>query len=115
MNTKPIPGTPSRHLPLAATSASKRTSRASIGKAANELIASTIRPLPWRAHTSATACSGFSTPVPVSQWMRPTCVMLASATSAASSAEGETGASSACGSTVVRRPISVATLPSRLQ
>ena len=79
MNTKPMPGTPSRHLPLAATSASKRTSRASIGSAANELIASTIRPLPWRAQTSAIACSGLRTPVPVSQWIRPTWVMLGSA------------------------------------
>ena len=115
MNTKPIPGTPSRHLPLAATSASNVTTRASIGKAANELIASPIRPLPWRLHTSLTACSGFSTPVPVSQWMKPTWVMLRSARNFASSASAETASSSACDMIEVRRPIKVATLPSRLQ
>ena len=49
MNTKPMPGTPSRHLPLAAISASKRVLRASISSAANELIASTIRPRPRRS------------------------------------------------------------------
>ena len=41
-----MPGTPSRHLPLAATSASKWISRASMGKAPKLDIASTIRPLP---------------------------------------------------------------------
>ncbi len=115
MKTKPMPGTPSRHLPLAATSASKRIARASIGSAANELMASTIRPLPWRAQTSATAGSGLSTPVPVSQWIRPTWLMLASARSAASSSCAETGASSAWPRIVVLRPISVASRPSRLQ
>ena len=110
-----MPGTPSRHLPLAATRASNFTLRASIGSAANELIASTIRPLPWRAQTSAIACSGLATPVPVSQWIKPTWLMLGSRCSAASSSCGETGASSACGRIVVLRPISVDSLPMRLQ
>jgi hypothetical protein len=55
--TKPMPGTPSRHLPLAATSASKRVLRASMGSAAKLLIASTIRPLPWRWHRAATSAA----------------------------------------------------------
>ncbi|MNV83852.1 hypothetical protein D3C71_1776790 [compost metagenome] len=65
--TNPMPGTPSRHLPLAAMRASNLNSRASMGKAANELMASTIKPLPRRAHRSLMALSGLTTPVPVSQ------------------------------------------------
>ena len=71
--------------------------------------------LSTRAQTSLTACSGFSTPVPVSQWMKPTWVMLGSSASFASSAAAETAWSSACSMIVVRRPISVASLPRRLQ
>ena len=48
--TKPMPGGPSTHLPEAAMSASNGIVRASIGKAPNELIASTIRLLPCFAH-----------------------------------------------------------------
>ncbi len=115
MNTKPMPGTPSRHLPLAAISASKRVVRASMGSAAKLDIASTIRPLPWRWHTSATACSGFSTPVPVSQWIRITCVMPGSAFSCASTASAEMGDSSATGISVALRPIIWLSLAARLQ
>ena len=57
------------HLPDAATSASKGTLRASIGSAANELIASTISDRPWRCTTAAIAGSGLRMPVDVSQWM----------------------------------------------
>ena len=67
MKTKPMPGTPSRHLPLAAISASKQVLRASISMAANELMASMMSPLPAAAQTSAISGSGFSTPAPVSQ------------------------------------------------
>ena len=115
MKTKPMPGTPSRHLPLAAISASKRVVRASIGKAAKLLMASTIRPLPWRSHTAATAASGFSTPVPVSQWMRMTWVMLGSAFSCASTAAASTGRSSGTGIMVALRPIICDSLAARLQ
>ena len=110
-----MPGTPSRHLPLAAISASKRISRASIGSAAKELIASTISPRPCRSQTRATSASGLSTPVPVSQWISITWVMPGSADSAASSATGLTGWSSGKGSSVARRPISVASRAARLQ
>ena len=105
MKTKPMPGTPSRHLPLAAISASKRVLRASMGSAAKLLMASTIRPLPCRSHTAATAASGFSTPVPVSQWMRMTWLMLGSACNWASTAAGSTGRSSGTGISVALRPI----------
>jgi hypothetical protein len=115
MNTKPMPGTPSRHLPLAATSASKRVVRASIGSAPNELMASTISPLPCAALTSATACSGLSTPAPVSQWIMSTCVMLASALSFASSAAADTGSWSPKSSTLQRRPIRLVSRAARLQ
>jgi hypothetical protein len=115
MNTKPMPGTPSRHLPLAATSASKRVLRASISSAANELIASTIRPRPSRSQRSAIGCSGFSTPAPVSQWISTTCVMLGSARSAASVAATDTGCASSKGSSVQRRPIRLVSRAARLQ
>ena len=110
-----MPGTPSRHLPLAAMSASKRTTRASMGRAAKLDMASTIRPLSCRSHTAATAASGFSTPVPVSQWMRMTCVIDGSACSAASTAAALTGRSSATGSTVTLRPIICVSRAARLQ
>ena len=110
-----MPGTPSRHLPLAAISASKRTLRASIGSAAKLLIASTIRPLPCRSHTAATSASGFSTPAPVSQWISTTWVMLASVRRWSSSTAGDTGASSAKATVVTRRPIIWVSLPARLQ
>ena len=110
-----MPGTPSRHLPLAATKASKRISRASIGSAAKLLIASTTRPRPWRWQTSATAASGFATPAPVSQWISTTWLIDGSAISRASSAAAETGSSSGKGSTLQRRPIICVSLLARLQ
>ena len=102
-------------MPLAATSASKRTWRASIGSAAKLDIASTISPKPRRSHTAATSASGFSTPVPVSQWIRMTCVIDASAFSCASTAAALIGASSGAGSTVALRPIIWLSLAARLQ
>ena len=110
-----MPGTPSRHLPLAAMSASKRVVRASIGSAAKLLIASTIRPRPCCSHTAATAASGFSTPVPVSQWIRITCVIVGSAARRASTSAGSTGRSSGTGITLTRRPIICDSLAARLQ
>ena len=114
-NTNPMPGTPSKHFPLAAMRASKRTLRASMGNAAKLLMASTMRPLPCFSHTAATAAKGFSTPVPVSQWMRMTWVMDGSATKRASTSAGEMGESSATGKTVALRPIMDDSLAARLQ
>lgn len=57
---------------------------ASMSIAPNELMASTIRPLPCLATTCATSCSGLSTPAPVSQCTRATWVMDGSAASALS-------------------------------
>ena len=110
-----MPGTPSRHFPLAATSASKRTSRASMGSAPKLLIASMISPFSWRWHTAATSGKGLSTPVPVSQWMRITCVIDASCFSRASSASADTASSSAKTSTLARRPIICVSFAARLQ
>jgi len=67
-----MPGTPSRHLPEAAMRASNGTSRASIGSAPKELIASTIRRLPCSLTTWAICGSGLSRPVLVSQWINAT-------------------------------------------
>jgi hypothetical protein len=86
-----------------------------MGSAAKLDIASTIRPLPWRSHTAATAASGFSTPVPVSQWISTTWVMLPTAFRRASSAAAETGSSSAKAITLARRPIISVSLAARLQ
>jgi uncharacterized repeat protein (TIGR02543 family) len=77
--------------------------------------ASTISPTPRFSHTAATAASGFSTPVPVSQWIRITWVMLSTALSRASSAAAETGSSSAKAITLTRRPIICVSLAARLQ
>ncbi len=73
--TKPIPGTPSRHLPLAEITASMPPFDTSIGNAPNELIASTIRRLSCRAHSAAISSSGFSNPALVSRCTCATCVM----------------------------------------
>ena len=55
------------HLPEAATTASIEYFATSMSIAPKELIASTIKPLPWRAQTAAMSCSGLRIPVPVSQ------------------------------------------------
>ncbi|MNJ76877.1 hypothetical protein D3C77_742590 [compost metagenome] len=75
--------------------ASKGTSRASIGSAPNELMASMIRRLPWRAMTAAISASGLRMPVLVSQWISATWVMLASAASRRSTSPAVVGWSSA--------------------
>src|SRR6202140_2041368 len=102
--TKPMPGTPSRHLPDAAMSASKRMVRASIGMAPKELIASMIKPRPRFATTVAISGRGFRIPVPVSQCTCATCVIAGSAPSAASIRAGSAGSCSPCARTAASRP-----------
>ena len=51
------------------------SARTSIGSAANELIASTISPLPCLRHACATPARSFSMPAPVSQCTCATCVI----------------------------------------
>src|SRR5512134_3924699 len=102
--TNPRPGTPSRHFPLAAISASNGVVRTSIGSAANELIASTISPFPRFAHTSPIDARSFRTPAPVSQWTWATCVIDGSAASAASTMAPVTGWSSGTGRSTAARP-----------
>ncbi len=104
-STKPMPGGPSMHLPEAAISASNFVVRASMPIAPNELIASTMRLLPWRSTTAAISGSGLRMPVEVSQWMRPTCVIDASAFSSRSTSAGVVGTSSAVSNVVTLRPI----------
>ena len=55
------------HLPDAAITASIGVVDTSMGSAPNELIASTMSRLAWRATTAAIAGSGFRIPVDVSQ------------------------------------------------
>ena len=109
-----MPGGPSTHLPDAAISASNGVVRASIGSAPNELIASTIRLLPWRATTAAIARSGFSMPVEVSQWMRPTWVIDGSRASSRSTSSAVVGTSSAVSNVESLRPIISVSLAMRL-
>ena len=89
-----MPGTPSRHLFDDATSASNWTSRASMGRAPKELIASTSNERPCSATTRATSASGFNTPEVVSQCTRATCEMLGSLTSRSWTLSASTGSSS---------------------
>src|ERR1700686_3929289 len=102
--TKPMPGTPSRHLPDAAMSAAKRVVGASIGMAPKELIASMIKPRPRFATTVAISGRGFRIPVPVSQCTCATCVIEGSASSAASIRAGSAGSCSPCARTAASRP-----------
>ena len=112
-STKPIPGGPSMHLPEAAISASNGVVRASMPIAPNELIASTMRLLPWRSTTAAISGSGLRMPVEVSQWMRPTCVIDGSALSSRSTSAGVVGTSSAVSNVVTLRPIICVSLARR--
>ncbi len=112
--TKPMPGGPSTHLPDAAISASNGTEPASIGSAAKELIASTMRLRPWRATTAAISGSGFRMPVDVSQWMRPTWVIDRSAASRRSTSCAAIAQSSATSNVDTRRPIIAASLAIRV-
>ena len=98
-----MPGTPSRHLPLAAISASKGAVATSIGSAANELIASTIRPLPRALQAWAMPTRSLSTPAPVSQCTCATCVIDGSASSAAAIIAPVAGWSSGTGSSTAAR------------
>ena len=72
------------HLPEAAMTASTRYFDTSMSIAPKELIASTMRPLPWRSHAAAISGSGLSVPAPVSQCTCATCVMAGSFAKAAS-------------------------------
>ena len=108
-----MPGGPSMHLPEAAISASNLVVRASMPIAPNELIASTMRLLPWRSTTAAISGSGFRMPVDVSQWMRPTCVIDGSAFSSRSTSAAVVGTSSAVSNVVTLRPIICVSLASR--
>src|SRR5512137_1559536 len=113
--TNPMPGTPSRHFPLAAISASNGVVRASIGSAANELIASTISPFARFAHTAAIEARSLRTPAPVSQWTCATCVIDGSAASAASTMAPVTGWSSGTGRSTTARPRTLQILTMRAQ
>ncbi|MCY1463925.1 hypothetical protein D9M71_818880 [compost metagenome] len=99
-----MPGTPSRHLPEAAISASKGIWRASIGNAPNELMASMIRRLPWRWITWAISASGLRMPVLVSQWIKATWVTAGSAASRRSTSAAVVGWSSAVSKVLWARP-----------
>ncbi|CAJ4451731.1 Uncharacterised protein [Burkholderia pseudomallei] len=101
---KPMPGTPSRHLPLAEISASMPLAASAIGSAPNELIASTISALPRARQTAAMSSSGFSRPALVSRCTSATCVRRASRASAASIACALAGSSSANGSSTCATP-----------
>ena len=102
------------HLPDAAIKASKGRLRASIGRAPNELIASTIRRLPARATPSAISASGFRMPVDVSQWTSATWVIDGSSRSRLSTAATGAGTSSAVSRTLTRRPIIPASFARRV-
>ena len=99
-----MPGTPSMHLPDAATSASKGVVRASISIAPNELMASSSKRRPWCCTAAAISGKGLSMPAPVSQYTSATWVMLVSAIKAASIASGVALWSSATGSSTASRP-----------
>ena len=73
------------HLPEAAITASIGYFDTSMSMAPNELMASTMRPLPWRAHAAAISGSRFRIPVPVSQCTCATCVIAGSILNAPSS------------------------------
>ena len=80
-----MPGTPSRHLPVAATSASNGAVATSIGERART-SSSHRRSAPCRAARRPARCrrDRFSIPAPVSQCTCATCVIDGSAASAAS-------------------------------
>ncbi|MCY1395404.1 hypothetical protein D9M71_103490 [compost metagenome] len=76
------------HLLAEDTSTSKATSFTVSGTAPKELMASTIRLLPWAFTTSAIARSGLRMPELVSQWTRKTLVTSGLAFSRTSTSSG---------------------------
>ena len=72
--TNPNPGTPWMHLLALLMRKSMPSAAMSMGTPPKLLMASTMNVLPWRLTTSATAASGLSTPVVVSQWTTDTWV-----------------------------------------
>ena len=99
----PIPGDPSRHLLLDATTASNGVLDVSSGRTPNELIASISRDRRCSAVTFATVSIGFKMPDVVSQWTTATWVIAGSAASCRPSSSVSTGRSSVVSSIVYAR------------